>query len=266
MSRLPGKFVWFEHVSSDIAKARKFYEPLFGWHTEAMPAGKHRYPVILNHNREIGGYRRAATGARPHWLGYVSVDDVDATYRRAVAAGARSLQAPADHPAFGRGATIADRSGAVVSLWRSLEGDPPDMIDAPSGNWAWNELWTHDEMGALAFYQQVFGYTHESMDLGRHGTYYILRRNGAGRGGVIRSAEPAAPAMWLPYVGVDDCDATCAKACKLGGEVLTGPADIAGVGRFAVLVDTVGAAVAVIKALPAGANEVDTAVAQATAA
>ena len=33
MSHLPGKFVWFEHLSSDVPKARKFYETLFGWHT-----------------------------------------------------------------------------------------------------------------------------------------------------------------------------------------------------------------------------------------
>ena len=41
---LPGKFVWFEYVSNDAARARAFYEPLFGWRTESMlrtapPAG-----------------------------------------------------------------------------------------------------------------------------------------------------------------------------------------------------------------------------------
>ena len=31
MSYLPGKFTWFEHLSSDPAKAKAFYEGLFGW-------------------------------------------------------------------------------------------------------------------------------------------------------------------------------------------------------------------------------------------
>src|SRR2546423_11527968 len=55
MSYLPGKFVWFEHVSSDTAKARKFYDPLFNWHTESMPMGSTRYPMIMNGNDGIGG-------------------------------------------------------------------------------------------------------------------------------------------------------------------------------------------------------------------
>ena len=36
MAHLPGKFVWFEHVSNDIAAARAFYEKLFEWNTEVM--------------------------------------------------------------------------------------------------------------------------------------------------------------------------------------------------------------------------------------
>ena len=31
MSRIPGKFVWFEHHSPDPAKAQAFYGPLLGW-------------------------------------------------------------------------------------------------------------------------------------------------------------------------------------------------------------------------------------------
>ena len=48
MSHLPGKFVWFEHLSADIPKARRFYDALFGWHTESIPTGAQRYSMILN--------------------------------------------------------------------------------------------------------------------------------------------------------------------------------------------------------------------------
>ena len=42
---------------------------------------------------------------------YVYVDDADATYRRAVAAGARSLEAPIDTPYGDRRAMVEDRWG-----------------------------------------------------------------------------------------------------------------------------------------------------------
>jgi predicted enzyme related to lactoylglutathione lyase len=250
MSNLPGKFVWFEHVSGDTAKARMFYEPLFGWHTESMPMGDTRYSMILNRNEGIGGYVTDEDVGRPHWLGYLSVDDVDATYREALAAGARSVQEPRDFPTVGRGATIADGAGAVFALWRGNQPDRADVLDTPSGDWCWNELWTSDEIGALAFYQRVFGYTHESMDMGPAGTYYLLKKDGVSRGGMMRSTQPTAPSLWLPYVSVDDCDAVASKVPHLGGQVLSPPQDIPGIGRFAVFADPVGAAIAVIKTLP----------------
>jgi predicted enzyme related to lactoylglutathione lyase len=54
------------------------------------------------------------------------------------------------------------------------------------------------------------------------------------------------PAHWLVYFGVEDTDATVAKATELGGAVPVGPVDITGVGRFAVVQDPWSAAFAVI--------------------
>jgi predicted enzyme related to lactoylglutathione lyase len=45
---------------------------------------------------------------------------------------------------------------------------------------------------------------------------------------------------------VPDCDSTAKKAAALGGEVVTSPHDIPGIGRFGIAVDTDGAAVAFI--------------------
>src|ERR1019366_2140289 len=102
MSHLPGKFVWFEHVSNDIPKARGFYETLFGWHMEAMPMpGGDPYSVIHNGAAGIGGYSKAPPGVPNQWLSYLSVDDVDASYRAALAAGAKSLMAPMDYGSAG---------------------------------------------------------------------------------------------------------------------------------------------------------------------
>ena len=253
MDYLPGKFVWFEHLSNDVAKARAFYEPLFNWHVERMPMGDQTYNMILNGNAGIGGLRTAEAGKPSRWISYLSVIDVDASFQTATAAGAKALQAPTNYDPVGRGATLADPTGAELCLWTSRDGDAPDVDQAPVGGWFWNELWTSDVKKALTFYETVFGYTRDSMDMGAQGTYYLLKKGDKMRAGVMQSTEPKAPPMWLPYVRVDDCDASTAKAGKLGGRTLLAPTDIPGVGRFAILQDTAGAALAIIKAVPLSA-------------
>ena len=250
MSYLHGKFVWFEHASGDIPKARRFYESLFGWHTESMLVGDQRHDMILNHNEGIGGYGQAQPGERSRWMAFLSVADVDATHSAAVSAGAKSLTPPMNFGPVGRGAQLADPTGASFWLWKDASGDRADVATTPAGGWYWNELWTPDETRALNFYERVFGHTHDTMDLGEQGTYYILKKDGVMRAGLMRSVEPKAQPMWLPYVAVDDCDASAAKAQALGAQVVSPPADVPGVGRFAVLVDPLGAAIAIMRGLP----------------
>lgn len=252
MDHLPGKFVWFEHLSPDPAAARGFYERLLGWHVELMPIGDERYPLIMNGSDGIGGFVTAKAGEATQWRSYLSVQDVDHSHRTALAAGAKSLQAPADFGAVGRGATITDPTGAVVSLWKSTQGDRPDVPQAPPGQWCWNELWTGDARRALAFYEAAFGYGHDTMDMGEQGTYYMLAKGGQSRGGIMQCGDDM-PTMWVPYVAVADADATADQAQALKGTVMMPPADIPGVGRFSVLMDPFGATFAIIRLTPTSA-------------
>lgn len=247
---LPGKFIWFEHVSSDHAKARAFYEPLFGWHTEAMPMDGQTYPMLLNGNQGIGGLRKVDPGTPSHWISYMSVESVDAGVKAATAAGAKLVQPPTDFPPVGRGAGLIDPTGAAFCLWTSARGDEPDG-DVPAGGFVWNELSTPDVQKSLAFYEKAFGYTHSTMDMGEQGTYYILNTaSDKGRAGLFQPKEPM-PTMWLPYVHVADCDATFAKAQKLGaGIVAMPPTDIPTVGRIAIFADSLGAAIGIIQPDP----------------
>ena len=182
---------------------------------------------------------------KSHWVSYLSVPDVDASHAAAVAAGCRIMMAPTDFGAAGRAAAMADPTGASFCVWKGTNGDPPDVEKTPMGGWFWNELWTSDDRKALAFYETMFGFTHEAMNMGPT-TYYVLKRDGRPRAGLCQSVDPGAKSMWLPYVAVPDCDGTARKAVALGGEVVTPPRDIPGIGRFGVAVDTAGAAVAFI--------------------
>jgi uncharacterized protein len=253
MDHVPGKFVWFEHLSAEPATARGFYERLFCWHVELMPMGAERYPLIMNGSHGIGGFATAAPGEAAQWRSYLSVTDVDNAHRAALAAGAKSLQAPADLGAVGRGATISDPTGAILCLWRGSQGDPPDTARAPVGHWCWNELWTADTRRAVAFYEAAFGFSHDTQDIGASGPYHMLSRGGQTRGGVMAHPFPGARTQWLPYVAVADADASVRQAGAQGGRVFVPPADIPGIGRFAVLADPFGAQFAIIRLDPAGA-------------
>ncbi len=251
MNYLPGKFVWFEHVSNDAAKARAFYGALYGWTSNAMQMGDQPYHTIMNgaEPRAIGGFRAAAPGMPSHWSSYLSVVDVDTAYAAATASGATSLIQPMDFGAVGRGCAIADPSGAAVCLWKGAQGDPEDVDMAPIGGWFWNELFSKDVKQAVAFYEKVLGFTHDEMDMGPQGTYYILKDAGGQMRGGATQQPPGTPipSNWLPYVHVADCDATVAKATQLGAQsIMMPPTDIPNVGRFAVLMDPTGAAIAVI--------------------
>jgi predicted enzyme related to lactoylglutathione lyase len=250
---IPGKFVWFELVSRDAKKAQAFYAGVLGWRVEAVPMGPAAYEMIYVGDTMLGGYATPSDDRQPaHFISYVSVEDVDATARAAVAAGGRLLGEPRDIPTVGRMARIADPQGAALNLFRSATGDAPDGTP-PNGGWLWNELHTSDPARALAFYEKVLGFAHRALDGGGGApAYHIISRGGADRGGVTALGPDEGPAHWLPYVTVDDVDRTMSRARERGATVELAPQDIPGIGRYGVFRDPTGAALAIMKPQPRG--------------
>jgi uncharacterized protein len=251
--QVPGKFVWFEHLSSDAKKAQAFYGEVLGWKVRQFPMGAFTYDMIMTGetlDTMIGGYAPPTTDRRSaHWISYVSVEDVDATANAAIASGGKVVQAPHDAPGVGRMARIADPQGAELCLLKSSTGDKPDGPALP-GSFFWNELHTTDPIKALAFYEKVVGFSHRSMDMGPGGAYHILSRGGVDRGGVTAHLPAGVPPHWLPYAFAEDVDATIARARKLGAKIPMNAEDIPGVGRFGILEDPTGAILAVMKPVP----------------
>lgn len=248
--RLPGKFVWFEHLSADISAARRFYEGLFGWHAEAMPVGDQRYTMILNGSEGIGGFDSLAEGGPARWLAYASVADVEASHRLAQAAGAKSLMAPFDVGDMGRCAVIQDPTGARLALWTGAQGDAPDPAQAPVGSFCWCELATPEPKRALAFYEQLLGYRHDTQHMPMGDYHLLTSRDGQQRGGLMQTMGPEMPAAWLPYVAVASAEDTLARAGQLGGQSLMPLHDVPNVGRMGMLQDPQGACIAFIQLLP----------------
>ena len=121
------------------------------------------------------------------------------------------------------------------------------------GRFIWYELATSDVAGAKAFYPGLMGWDVDETS-GAAMDYTIVGPGGVGVGGIAKlQADMAAAGVsphWLGYVAVDDVDAAAAKVTALGGAVQVGPMDIPGIGRFAVIADPTGAAIAVMTPVP----------------
>lgn len=249
---LPGKFVWFEHVSRDPKKAQAFYGDVFGWRVSPFPMGDVTYEMICTGDTVdtmIGGYAAPKRAGQPsQWISYVSVEGVDATAKAAIANGGNVVEAPFDIPTVDRAARIADPQGAELYVFENTTGDPPDTPAV--GRWCWNELHTSDPTKALSFYEKVLGFSHRSMDMGPSGSYHILSKGGVDRGGVTGHLADGTLPHWLPYVAVDDADATITRAKKLGATIPFGHEDIPGVGRVGAVKDPTGAMLTIIRPLP----------------
>ena len=114
MSHSIGKFVWFELVSHDIARAKVFYSELFGWKLGEMPMDFGPYTLFDAGQGPVAG-AMAAHGGPSRWETYASVADVDAVAARVVAHGGRREGQTMDVPGVGRMAAVVDpTSGGFV--------------------------------------------------------------------------------------------------------------------------------------------------------
>jgi predicted enzyme related to lactoylglutathione lyase len=244
-----GRFVWFEHVSTDTTKAQGYLGELFGWSTQTIPMPDGPYAMIAaGEKRTIGGYLPTPKGApaHAHWLAHLCVKSVAESAAKAKSLGAKILQEPIKVGDFGTMAVVKDPVGAVFSLWQPAK--PEEIPAAENGTFCWNELFSPDPAASVKFYLELGFASSAEMDMGPMGTYYLLKdATGTPRAGIMKNATPMPP-NWTPYVQVANADATLAKAKKLGGNVVAGPEDIPNVGRFGILIDSSGAALGVLQA------------------
>ena len=84
--------------------------------------------------------------------------------------------------------------------------------------------------------------------MGPIGTYHVLQdANGRARGGVMKTANDGDAALWVPYVKVENAEATAARVAPLGGTLAQKVMEVPEVGRVGMLVDPTGAALGFIQ-------------------
>ncbi len=235
-----GKFVWYDQMSNDLKGSEDFYKSVVGWSIGANTMNAQAYSMLQAGDAMVGGLMpipddAKATGARPMWMGYIAVDDVDATAEKVKAAGGAIYRAPSDIPNVGRFAVAGDPHGAGFILFKpSGEGSLPNDPTKP-GHFSWRELHAGDGAAAFDFYAKLFGWEKgEVMDMGPAGQYRIFNIDGAMVGGVMtKTPEEPAP-YWMYYISTDAADAAAARVAGAGGKLLHGPVQVPG-GRWMIM-------------------------------
>lgn len=244
-----GQPSWADVTSHDVDAAARFYSELFGW--EAARDTRPEAGGYTMFSRD-GKYVAAATppqdGVPPHWSVYLAGDDVDGIAARIRDAGGNVIVEPFDVFDAGRMTVAGDPAGATFGVWQGANHIGAQLRGEP-GTMNWAEVQTRDKAAAQAFYEQVFGYETETIDMGGAGEYVLFKVAGEPAAGLIQ-IEPEwgdVPSNWSVVFEVEDCDAAVAKAQELGGSVIREPQDLEGIGRFAVVADPWGAVFQVIK-------------------
>jgi len=221
MSNPKGDFIWYELLTTDADAAQRFYGDVVDWKASDSGQPGMDYRILDAGDGQAGGLMQIneqMPGAKPVWLGYVGVPDVDAAVADWTAAGG-SVQMPAmDIPNVGRIAMLADPDGVPLYVMRV----------ADARHVRWNEIAAKDDAAALGFYQARFGWeVVGAMPMGAMGDYHLLAANGVRMGALMRSPTGQEP-RWMYDIGVDDIDAAMERIKAGGGQVLDGPHQIPG--------------------------------------
>jgi hypothetical protein len=254
---LHGKWVWFELRSTAPDKSKAFYSELLGWQIETQEMSGMKFELVKAGGKDIAIISATEGKAKSHWVPYVSVPDVDAAVKTIEEQKGKVVTPASDIPNIGRYAIVSDPNGGEFAVFKGLRGDEPDA--PPSvGTFVWNEYLTRNKkqhQAALAFYPAAIGFTTSQVPMGegkKATTYDMLSIVGDGgkpvpRAGVQAARPASLGGAWLPWVTVEDTDAVVANVKKLKGKVLVKPNDIPSVGRAAVVADSTGAALGLLK-------------------
>jgi predicted enzyme related to lactoylglutathione lyase len=241
-----GQLIWYELMTPDADASKAFYDEVVGWNFGDPVAEFQGYRMI---GRSDGGFAGGVLpltdemqqhGARPAWLGYIGVDDVDAATASIEQAGGKTLMPATDIQGVGRIAMVADPQGAPFYVMKPIppQGDPNAQSDVFSVDQPqrvrWNELSTTDAQGAVDFYRTQFGWDQEgAMDMGEMGKYRFIQNRGTNIGAIMPKPPQLPVSKWTYYIGVDDIDRAVDGIKSGGGQVLHGPIEIPG-GEYAV--------------------------------
>ena len=157
-----GHFVWYELMTTDMKAARAFYAEVVGWGTHDASVPGTAYTVFTAGETAVSGLTHLRedapkAGLRPSWLGYVGVDDVDASADRIRQLGCAVHVPPQDVSNISRISIAVDPQMAMIALFKWLTpGHEQPAEPGALGRVGWHELIAADLDKAWAFYSEIF--------------------------------------------------------------------------------------------------------------
>jgi predicted enzyme related to lactoylglutathione lyase len=251
VSTAVGRFVWHDLMTTGVARAAELYTGLFGWTIRGVAGAEGAsgaYSMIGGPAGDCGGLVpfTPAAGMTSHWIGYVAVEDVDATVTRAQELGGKARVPGSEIPGVGRFAVVEDSTGAVFSPFRAHTpmSEPPAGFGSPqsAGTFCFDQLLASDPGAAGDFYSEVLGWTMVAHEIPGMGAYYTFRlATGQDAAGMLPKPAGSGPSSWLPYVAVaaGGLDEAARRVVELGGSVQVPPTPLP-LARFAVVSDPTG--------------------------
>jgi len=246
----PGRWVWGDLVTADVAAAADFYGKVFGWTFETYGGEDDldTYTLALADGLPIGGMvfdQRALKGKVPsaRWIGLISVADVRTAADAVTKGGGKVVVVPTVLGERGETAVFQDPEGTLFGAVRSKNGDPADYL-GDLNEWLWIDLWTADVDRAAKFYSAVVGYDVVPLEKEglRNGVHLVA--GGFVRAGIKQKLDERTTPTWLPYLRVADAKAATDKARAAGGKVIREPVTLGRV-IVAIIADPTGAPVGV---------------------
>jgi uncharacterized protein len=230
-----GTFVWYELMTTDATAAETFYKSVIGWNGQDAGYPDFPYTLLSVGDTQVAGLmtlpkEACDAGAKPGWMGYVAVDDVDDYTARFMKGGGMVHRAPADIPGVGRFAIVADPQSAVIVLFKGTGTSPPAPANTP-GYVGWRELLAADGAAAFAFYSEMFGWTKgDAVDIGPMGIYQLFATASGGEpiGGMMTKPPDVPAPFWTYYFQVDGIEPAVARINAAGGTIINGPMEVPG--------------------------------------
>ena len=143
-----GKFGWYELMTSDTKAAGKFYSDVVGWTTQEMTGGDGPpYTTFTIGNVGIAGMLNIP--GHTAWVGYISVDDVDAHIEKIVEAGGKIWRPATDVPGMLRFAVMSDPQGAAIVVFTANPAMPTP--ERPGADAMTREAYSH-EVSSVGFW------------------------------------------------------------------------------------------------------------------
>jgi len=241
-----GEVVWRELICPDVRRARAFYGELFGWSFEETPSTTEpapgtkvsiTYTMIKNAGVFIGGMLTLPEPSPPpHWMSYVSVDDVDEATARAKTHGGTLIHGPVELPGTGRFSIFKDPTGAAITAFRSATGDAPAPYPPPVHHFCWETLSSSDPAKAASFYESVFGW--KKMEAPAPDA--IVLGTGSEMVCDVQATSGGASSRFVTHVLVARLAASRERVKTLGGRVAEPEIPVPSFGRIALVGDPFG--------------------------